>query len=72
MCGVIFTWWVGRHNNGPITGSNSNVRGSAINTRVVKLQPLQKQEGEAKEGGGLVEKERSGSDKNGVGGTSTT
>jgi len=41
MCGVLFTLWVGRKNNGAIEqSSNSNVRGSAINTRVVKLAPV--------------------------------
>jgi len=44
MCGVLFTWWAGRKNNGPI-GQN-NVRGSAINTRVVKLAPLDAKQGE--------------------------
>lgn len=33
MCLSILTLWVGKRNNGPITGSN-------VNTRVGKLQPI--------------------------------
>lgn len=45
MCGVLFTWWVGRKNNGPIGhGPNANVTGSAINTRIVKLPPVEKKQ----------------------------
>ena len=44
MCGVLFTWWVGRKNNGPIR--QSDVRGSAVNTRVVKLAPVKVKETE--------------------------
>jgi hypothetical protein len=40
MCGLIFTLWVGRRNNGLI----EEPRGSAVNTRVVKLLPLKKDE----------------------------
>jgi bacteriorhodopsin len=39
MCGVILTWWMGRKNNGRIE-NDTGVRGQAINTRVVKLQPV--------------------------------
>jgi hypothetical protein len=46
MCGIIATWWLGRHNNGPIEErTNVGVRGSATNTRVVKLLPLKKDKG---------------------------
>jgi hypothetical protein len=44
MCGLIFTLWVGRHNNGSIEDGRDLVRGSAVNTRVVKLLPLKKDE----------------------------
>ena len=44
MCGPIFTLWAGRHNNGPIEERRDVVRGSAVNTRVVKLLPLKKDE----------------------------
>ena len=44
MCGVLFTWWVGRKNNGAIV--QSDVRGSAVNTRVVKLAPVKGKEAE--------------------------
>ncbi|RFU32446.1 hypothetical protein B7463_g3887, partial [Scytalidium lignicola] len=64
MCGVLVTWWVGRHNNGPIDEtSNSNLRGSAVNTRVVKLEPLRTNPDELGERGG---REASGDDKNGT------
>jgi hypothetical protein len=43
MCGILFTWWAGRHHNGPIgERSNGGVRGEAVNTRVVKLLPVNK------------------------------
>ena len=45
MCGPIFALWMGRHNNGPIEErTNVGVRGSAVNTRVVKLLPLSKKD----------------------------
>lgn len=37
MCGILLTWWFSRNNNGPIVGSKNQIRGSAINTRIVKL-----------------------------------
>jgi len=37
MCLPIFTSWAGRHNNGAIV---EGPRGGNVNTRVVKLQPL--------------------------------
>jgi len=41
MCGILCTWWLGRQNNGPIEErTNVGVRGSAVNTRLVKLLPL--------------------------------
>lgn len=39
MCGVLITWCIGRNNNGPI-GSENQVRGGNVNTRVVKLLPV--------------------------------
>ncbi|KUJ07226.1 uncharacterized protein LY89DRAFT_691994 [Mollisia scopiformis] len=39
MCGVLITWCIGRNNNGPI-GTDNQVRGEAINTRVVKSNPV--------------------------------
>ena len=43
MCGILFTWWAGRHHNGPIgERTNGGVRGEAVNTRVVKLLPVDK------------------------------
>ncbi len=73
MCGILFTWWAGRHNNGPVgERTNVGVRGSAVNTRVVKLLPLNKEQeiagtgsegarrsgdgGEVKAGGGRLMK----------------
>lgn len=41
MCAPLFAIWAGRHNNGPIE-ERSDVRGGNVNTRVVKLQPLDK------------------------------
>lgn len=40
MCGVLITWCIGRNNNGPI-GADNPVRGQAVNTRVVKLLPVE-------------------------------
>lgn len=48
MCGVLFTWWVGRKNNGAIV--QSDVRGSAFNARVVKLTPVEGKEAEVTAG----------------------
>lgn len=43
MCGVLLTWFLGRHNNRPFEErTNVGVQGSAVNTRVVKLLPLKK------------------------------
>jgi hypothetical protein len=42
MCGILLTWWIGRKNNGAII--QNDVRGSAINTRVVKLAPVDRKE----------------------------
>jgi hypothetical protein len=42
MCGILLTWWIGRKNNGAII--QNDVRGSAINTRVVKLAPVERKE----------------------------
>ena len=42
MCGPLFALWAGRHNNGPITERTSEVRGGNVNTRIVKLQSLDK------------------------------
>jgi hypothetical protein len=61
MCGILFALWVGRHNNGPIgERTNVGVRGSAVNTRVVKLAPLNKDQVDA--GGDLRGAGRSGED----------
>jgi hypothetical protein len=40
MCGPLFAWFVGRHNNKAFV---DGPRGSNVNTRVVKLNPLSKQ-----------------------------
>lgn len=40
MCGILITWYIGRNNNGPI-GADNPVRGEAVNTRVVKLLPVE-------------------------------
>lgn len=40
MCGVLLTWFLGRRNNAPIGDRANDVRGSAVNTRVVNLLPL--------------------------------
>jgi hypothetical protein len=40
MCGPLFAWYVGRHNNKAFV---DGPRGSNVNTRVVKLNPLSKQ-----------------------------
>jgi hypothetical protein len=42
MCGPLFALWAGRHNNGPIKERTGEVRGGNVNTRVVKLQSLNK------------------------------
>jgi len=42
MCGIRVTWWVGRHNNG---AHSRGVEGRKRDTMVVKLQPLNKEEG---------------------------
>jgi hypothetical protein len=42
MCVPLFAIWAGRHHNGPITERPGEVRGGNVNTRVVKLQPLNK------------------------------
>ncbi|PMD16176.1 hypothetical protein NA56DRAFT_323155 [Hyaloscypha hepaticicola] len=42
MCAPIWTIWMSRNNNRPIEERTDVVRGSAINTRVVKLAPLSK------------------------------
>jgi hypothetical protein len=42
MCVPLFAIWAGRHNNGPIEERHGEVRGGNVNTRVVKLQPLNK------------------------------
>lgn len=39
MCGVLFTWWAGRKNNGAF-GSDNQVRGGNVNTRIVRLNPI--------------------------------
>lgn len=39
MCGVVFAFWAGRHNNVAIE-ERSDVRRQAINTRVVELPPM--------------------------------
>jgi hypothetical protein len=44
MCGLIFAFWLGRHNNRPIEERTDVVRESNVNTRVVKLSPLNKKE----------------------------
>jgi hypothetical protein len=51
MCLVLFTWWAGRHNNGAI---GPEVRGSAINTRVVELPQYRKSEDQVKRDGVVV------------------
>ena len=40
MCAPIWALWAGRNNNLPIEERTNVVRGSAVNTRVVKLAPL--------------------------------
>lgn len=47
MCGPIFAFWAGRHNNGAIV---EGPRGGNVNTRVVKLQPLNERRGEENNG----------------------
>ncbi len=48
MCGVRVTWCIGRNNNGSI-GADNQVRGEAVNTRVVKLLPVEsRQDGSTK------------------------
>ena len=45
MCGPIVAFWLGRNNNGPIEGGRNVVRGGRdgnVNTRVVKLLPVTK------------------------------
>lgn len=44
MCAPLFALWVGRNKNGPIEERTSVVKGSNVNTRVVKLLPLNKKE----------------------------
>lgn len=39
MCGVLITWWIGRKNNGPL-GADGKVRGGNVNTRIVRLNPI--------------------------------
>ena len=51
MCGVLFTWWAGRHNNGAIV---ERPRGGNVNTRVVKLQPIEPVTEPEKGGGNKV------------------
>jgi hypothetical protein len=53
MCGIVVTLLLGRHNNGPVEErTNVGVRGSAVNTRVVKLLPLSKDQGDTGKSGG--------------------
>jgi hypothetical protein len=64
MCGPLFAFWAGRHNNGPIKERPREVRGGNVNTRVVKLHPLNRDshnEGAGKvvgENGGMREQRR--------------
>lgn len=51
MCLLLFTWWAGRHNNGAY---GPDVRGSAINTRVVELPPYQESEDRVKANGVVI------------------
>ena len=51
MCAPLFAIWVGRHNNGPIKERPGEVRGGNVNTRVVKLQPLNKDSKKENDGG---------------------
>lgn len=55
MCGILITWCIGRNNNGPI-GPNNQVRGANVNTRVVKLLPVDKKDDKKAE----EERERQG------------
>lgn len=57
MCGIILSMWIGRHNNGPI------VQGPAVNTRVVKLQPVTVTPQERKEGGTSAGKDQNGNER---------
>jgi len=51
MCGPLFAIWAGRHNNGPINERPAEIRGENVNTRVVKLQPLNKEAQNGTNGG---------------------
>jgi hypothetical protein len=56
MCGPIFAFWLGGHNNRPIEERTDVVRGSNMNTRVVKLSPLNKNEDAAAVNDGQVKR----------------
>jgi hypothetical protein len=50
MCGRLFAFWTGRNNNGPIS-ERTDVRKGNVNTRVVKLQPVDRDTANGEEEG---------------------